>query len=77
MKVWFCGSHGNPVRTIVTRIESANVDMFWWGMDKRHMILGYTELVMGWMVCREQCIKETVECAFAYVSDVADLHGTI
>ena len=37
----------------MSRIESANVDMIWWGRDKRHMILGYTELAMGWMVCRE------------------------
>ena len=29
---------------------------------------------MGWMVHQKQGIKKTVEFAFAYVTDIADLH---
>ena len=37
----------------------------------------YTERAMGWMICGEQGIEETVEFALAYVADIADLHGAV
>ena len=37
----------------------------------------YTERAMGWMICGEQSIEETVEFALAYVANVADLHRAV
>ena len=44
--------------------------------DERFMIFWYTILV-GWMVRREESVEKTVESAFAYEADVANLHGAI
>jgi hypothetical protein len=41
------------------------------------MILWYTEDLMGWMVIGKESIEKPVESAFAYVTDVANLHGAI
>jgi hypothetical protein len=61
----------------MTRLEGANVDMLRWVGDEGHMVLWHTEPAMGWMVCWEQSIEKTVEFAFAYVTDVANLNRAI
>ena len=57
--------------------KCAMVDMYiWTPRDKLLIILRYTEH-MGWIVCGKESIEKTVKFAFAYVTDVANLHGAI
>jgi hypothetical protein len=56
--------------------ESAMDNMIGQLGDKRFMIFRYTKRV-GWMIRRKECVEKTVESAFAYETDVANLHGTI
>ena len=57
--------------------EYATVDMFWTLGDKLLIVLWHTEQAMGLIVFGKQSIEKTVEFAFAYVTDVANLHGAI
>lgn len=42
--------------------------------DKWFVIFWYTELV-GWMIGGKKSVEETDESAFAYKTDIANLHG--
>jgi hypothetical protein len=44
--------------------------------EKWFVIFWYTELV-GWMVGRKKSVEETMESAFAYKTDIANLHRIV
>ena len=56
--------------------EGAIMNMLGQFWDEWHMIFRYTEL-MGWMVGGKESIEKTVESAFAYETDIANLHGAV
>src|SRR6266702_8378818 len=41
------------------------------------VIIWNTKVIMGWIICGQQNVEETVESAFANVTDVANPHDLI
>ena len=68
--------YADPARTVIIAIKRTRVEMIGPSGDEGFMIFWHVSLV-GWMVCRKQCVEEAVEFASTYETNVTDLHGPI
>ena len=77
MKAWVSLSPDSD-RTVVIAIKRTSVEMIRQGIrgDEGFKIFWNAEL-LGGIVCWKQGAENTVESAFEYESNVADLHGPI
>ena len=66
--------HADPVRTIIIGIKKTFVKMLRPVGDEWFMILWHATLLVGWIVCWKQGVEKTMEFAFAYETNVANLH---
>jgi hypothetical protein len=76
-KVVWLGLHGDASRTVVIARDNAFANVIRHAGDKWFMILRYTQLVVGWMICRKKSIEKPVEFAPADETNVANLHAVL
>jgi hypothetical protein len=70
------GLHADPGRTIIIAVKRIRVEMIRQGGGEGLMMFWHAEL-LGWIICWKQGIEKTMEIAFAYETDIANLNASI